>query len=417
MTSTPTARGIPHPKVGDATSKRAQCYRFAIRRRQEAQLQPVAVDREPLIPEVALAMADAEPCGPDDVTLAPTPATPAAALKACGDLAVLDAANCGADRFTGPAKPRQPSAGMIAVSAKTPTDRLGERWFRAKYLYETGVLGKVAPNPVTSRLVLRKTAPLILVFIFLCGAGIINELIYGKKATSLLTSASDEIAATAAVSISLLFSATGFVIAHLTYNRRRDIVHKHGAMIAFALVVGIILIVLGLGAVVAGFDAIAAIGLDGGSAASRTDTGADRRMLLGATYAGLFIITTLAIAAGHLLLAHEADEVRIRATIKAQDEADEASLDNGEQTSLMIEITNAHIDAIPAAQHEGGRRVAAYNATWFRSADAETNEIFEELVYQEEEPAWKQEAVSYRNHLTDVHNVHAPKQRPHLHLA
>lgn len=417
MTNSSAANAVPDTDLNPTTKPRT--WRRCLRRRwsRQTQLDTIAASDERVIPEMALATADAEPCGPDDITLAPTPATPPGALKACNDLAALDAAHPGADRFTGPDKPVQPSASTIAVSAKSPLDRLGERWFRAKYLYETGVLGKIDPEPVAWKQVIGKTAPLILLFVVLCGAGIINELIYGKKATSLLTSASDDAATAAAVSLSLLFTATGFVVAHLIFNRRPDIVHNHGFVIGIILVVGIVLIVLGLGAVVAGFDTIAATGLDGGGAASRTDTGTDHRLLLGATYAGLFIVTTLAITAGHLLLAHEAHEAHLKATIKAQEDAEEASLGAGEQTSLMIEVTNAHINAIPSAHHEGARRVAAYNASWGRNVDAETNERFDALVHDEQEPAWKQEAITYRNHLTNIHNTQMPHQRPHLHLA
>lgn len=423
MTNSATTHAVPETEApgtseGTESTKRPTWRdRLLLRRRPKPDPVVLGDHVKPLMPEAVLAAADAMPCGPDDVTLAPAPSTPRAALEACGELAVLDTRHPGADRFSGPVKPVQPSVDTIAVSSRTPLDRLGERWFRAKYLYETGVLGKIDPEPVTWKNVIGKTAPLVLLFVVLCGAGIINELIYGKKATSLLTSASDGTATFAAVSISLLFSAAGFVIAHLIYSRRPEIVHDHGVAIGLALIAGIILVVLGLGAVVAGFDAIAATGLDGGGQTSRTSTGADHRIMLGATYAGLFIITTFAIAAGHLLLAHEAHEARLKAIIKSQDDAAEASLDANERTSLMIEITNAHVDAIPAAHHEGARRMGAYNAAWSRNVDAETNEMFDRLVYVEVEPTWKQEAIAYRNHLTDVHNTDTTHQRPHLRLA
>lgn len=333
---------------------------------------------------------------PIDVT------TPAAiepnpqAMEMYGKLAHADGVlSGGRDVFTGPESPEAPSAGLVKTMSRSPVDALGQKFEQVRAAYASGSFGKVVAAVVTRAQVVRSLWPIIVVMLAVVGAGFISETVYGQHAAALLSGATPDQALMAAIAFSLVINGGAFVGVHTAYESHPAMVKQHGGRILLGIGALIVLLALGLGLVIGGFDPVQIQVIKGGDAANNAVPEPDTRPLLALTYIGIVLLITAAIAVGHLLLLHLIDVNYVNKTKRAIAEAAEKSLDWAAANALAITVAQSYLDAIEPAHQQGRHRVGGWNTTFRRTLPPELNDMFQDIVYDDSEPTWAHEVRDF----------------------
>lgn len=315
-----------------------------------------------------------------------------AAIECYASLGQADAAQPGADQHTNPQGLTQPSADLVARWAHAPLDKLGLEYQQTKQAFAHQTLGQVEPEEIRARHILPKMLGMLLVLIALVAAGIVVEIVYGQHAAALLSGDYPEVALAAAIAFALAVNASAFVAGGWLHATSPSIVRRHGVRIACitAILIGIVAAALGL--VVGNYDQVTSITATGGGSSTVTTVVGAGRPLPALAYFTIVVLISTALAAGHLLFADAWDTNKVKAIKDAQAKAEEASLSPWQQGESMATICQTFLDCIPAANLQGRRRVASYNAAFRRNAAPAIAEMFDDVAYKDAEPAWAHDA-------------------------
>lgn len=337
--------------------------------------------------------------GPDSLTEAPVVADNPAAIAAYTRLAECDAASGCTDVWSVPATP--PSTGLVVETAQTPLHRLGERFAAFHTLYVRGLLGRVDPEPVTRRQILRQLWPYLVILGLALGAVIIVEVIYGATAADLLARNQHWVSVTAAVATTLLFNGLAWYLGHVVHHSHPQLLRRRGLLVALGGALAITFVVACLGLVIGGWDPVQITTVTGGGANQVTAVEADHRPLLAATYIGLVLLASLTVGLGHYLLLAEAEERYVHQVKSNQRAAAEASLSRPEQRALATRLAQAYLDAIPTAVSHVRRRIEAYNAGFTRRSTPDVNDGITLVAHEPVDPLWATQAQRLLTQETD----------------
>lgn len=326
-------------------------------------------------------------------------------------LGELDARNPGVDQHTGPNKPTQPSARLVITAARSPLTALGDRFALLHAAYADGTLGHVSAPTVRLGQILSHMAGLITVLGLLAVAAIITEVVYGKTATELLTGAEDNVALAAAIALSLGVNGAALVAGGWLHKTHPSVVRRHGVKVASVIAVIVASVALALGLVIGGYDSLTFDTVTGGGATTVTDQTDLGRPLLTATYTLVLVLVAIAMATGHLLLVDGFETHRVELISKARATAEAQTLGPTAVRELIQSLGLAYLSAIAEAHRQGRLRVETYNAAFRRAAHAELAELFDDVTYDDQEPAWARdvhsllEQVSHHNRSANITRI------------